>query len=118
MYQYTFVHLYRHFIITYYIDIYPYKIVFDNKQEYFGLRVYAAEKGSSKIITVALSEQESIHMKKGEELYVSHDPKSYVKELYVYGLDQSKDYRFIVIDTSSESELFEMLGKSKVGEVK
>ncbi|MGM9550833.1 MAG: S-layer homology domain-containing protein [Clostridia bacterium] len=93
-----------------------YEIVFDDEVEHYGLRVFVMEKGTSNLREVSLSKEDSIYMEKGEVYYYNHDPAGYVSELYVYGLDKSKTYEFIVIKTTSEGKSYLTVGKSGVGE--
>ena len=95
-----------------------YVISFVREAEHFGLRVYAMEKGTGITREISLNTNEAVYMKKGEISYYNYDPAGYVSQLYVYGLDQSKNYEFIVIKTTSEGSSYLTVGKSQAGEVK
>ncbi len=94
-----------------------YEIIFETEAEHYGLRVFVREKGTSAVREISLNENDRIHMKKGDIHYYGLDPAGYVEELYVYGLDMSKKYEFIVIKTTSEGSAYLTVGKSKSGEV-
>lgn len=93
-------------------------ISFQRPVEHYGLRVYVMEKGTGIVKSVSLKVNDPVYMQKGEIKYNNYDPAGYVSELYVYGLDKTKKYEFLVIKTTSEGDSYLTVGKSKVGEVK
>lgn len=93
-------------------------ITFKKDVEHYGLRVYVMEKGTGVVKAVSLRNNDPVYMEKGKIKYNNYDPAGYVSELYVYGLDKTKKYEFIVIKTTSEGDSYLTVGKSGVGEVK
>lgn len=92
---------------------YGYCINFERPAEEYGLRVYVKDVDGSAIKEAAIGNMSgSVRMEKGEIFYPSGSRAGYVNELYIYGLDMSKTYSFIVIKTSSEDTLFDIFGKS------
>lgn len=92
-----------------------YVIEFEDEAEHYGLRVFAKADGSGTIREIPLSSG-NVYFEKGEISYRSGQAAGYVSELYVYGLDFSKKYSFIVIKTTSESANYMTTGKSAVAE--
>ncbi len=86
-------------------------VTLNNAAEEYGLRVYVLPEDG---MLAEIPYSGNIYMKKGQIDYPGGSSAGYLKELYVYGLDTSKKYSFIVIKTSSEGELYHTIGKSAV----
>ena len=83
-------------------------IYFDEYVEEFGLRVFVCgEDGIVKEVSLANTE-------KGKISYLGGGSAGYIKELRVYGLDRSEKYSFIVVKTTSEDVLYNMVARSGV----
>lgn len=91
-----------------------FKISFDSSVEHFGVRVFVKEKGTGSIREIAYDGD--AYLKKGTKTYKNGGSAGYISEIYVYGLDLSGKYEFIVIKTSSESSSYQMVSKSGVAE--
>lgn len=89
-----------------------FRITFDDYVEGYGLRIFAKENGKA-MREINLTSGE-VYYKKGEVTYLNNGAVGYLDTLVIYGLDVKKDYSFIVLKTSSESELYKTYGKSKV----
>ena len=90
-------------------------IKFIRPYEHYGLRVFYSENGGT---ATEVPYSGHIYMQKGEISYVSGGAEGYLEELYVYGLDPSKKYTFIVLKTTSEGSNYTITAKSAVAEVK
>ena len=93
-----------------------YVITLSSSAEEYGLRVYVREAGKLMKEVPLSNRGDGLYMKKSEIYYPGGSRAGYVSELYVYGLDTSKSYSFIVIKTTSEGELYKITGKSSVAE--
>ena len=95
-------------------EIGKFTIKFSRPAEEYGLRVFYKEKGGV-LKEVALPNSGGYpRMEKGEISYPG-TAAGYLNELYIYGLENGKDYSFIVIKTSSEGTLYDVYGKSAEG---
>jgi len=90
-------------------------LVFDKPVEEYGIRLYMM--GSNGILR-EVKEEGYPFFKKGEKKYVSGGAAGYIEELYIYNLPYGQRTSFIVVKTSSEGEIFNLLGKSKMAEFK
>ena len=84
------------------------KLVFDTPAEEYGLRVYIMGEDG---ILKALSNYGTPFFRKGKIFYPGGSAAGYVDEIMVYNVEDNK-YSFIVIKTTSEGELFDIVGKS------
>ena len=82
--------------------------------EHYGVRIFIKENNSSAIQEIKSSG--NVYFQKGNIEYINGSAAGYISELYVYGLDASKKYSFIVVKTTSEGELYYITGKSSVAE--
>lgn len=83
--------------------------------EHYGLRIFMREGNSG--VMQEIKSSGSIYFKKGDISYLGGGAAGYVSKLYIYGLDSSKSYSFIVVKTSSESELYRTISKSGTAEI-
>jgi len=89
-----------------------FKIVLEKAAEHYGLRVFVREDGGVLTEIPLTSAGNTMYMKKGKKSYPGGSAAGYVNELYVYGLNTSKKYSFIVLKTTSEDELYRATAKS------
>ena len=85
------------------------KIHFNKRAEHYGLRVFYAEKGGT---VTEIPSSGTLYFEKGDISYAEGTAAGYVEDLYVYGLDTSREYSFIVIKSTSEGNNYVVTGKS------
>ncbi len=83
--------------------------------EHYGIRIFMRE-GENGVMQ-EIKSSGSIYFQKGKISYPGGSAAGYISDLYIYGLDTGKKYSFIVVKTSSESELYLTTGKSKTTEL-
>ncbi len=79
--------------------------------EHYGVRVFIQEKDGGGVIEVKYDGL--LHMEKGKIEYIGGGDAGYIREIFIYGLDESRAYEFIVVKTTSEDALYLTTGKSK-----
>ncbi len=79
--------------------------------EHYGVRVFMQDESGSAVTEV--KSQGIPYMEKGNIEYLGGGGAGYIREIYIRGLDMSKNYEFIVLKTSSEGELYQITGKSQ-----
>lgn len=84
-----------------------------NDVEHFGIRIFMKEDNSGVIKEIKSSG--NVYFEKGTITYKNGGAAGYISDLYIYGLDSSKKYSFIVVKTSSEGDFYMTTGKSSVG---
>ncbi len=78
--------------------------------EHYGVRVFVQKDGGGVQEAKGLG---GIYMQKGEISYINGGSAGYIREIKVGGLHPDAEYQFIVVKTSSEGELYQIMGKSK-----
>lgn len=86
------------------------RIHLDTPLEHYGVRVFMQDTAGSGAREVKY--QGTPYMQKGEIEYIGGGSSGYIRDIYIYGLDVSRKYEFIVLKTSSEAELYQTWGKS------
>ncbi len=88
------------------------ELVFADKVGEYGIHVFYTS--SDELIPVEITQNGSIRFAKGEPIYVSYDPATYIDSLTVYGLENKKNVRLMVLFASSESALYVTYGRSEI----
>lgn len=91
-----------------------FNIHFAQDVEHYGVRVFVKE-GNSGILR-EIKTSGNTYFTKGNIEYKNGGAAGYISDLYIYGLDISKKYSFIVIKTTSEGEFYQTVGKSSVAQ--
>ncbi|MDD6308102.1 MAG: hypothetical protein PUB07_01925 [Clostridia bacterium] len=89
-------------------------IHFDQMAEHYGLRIFMRE--SENGVMTEIKPDGTPGFQKGPIRYQNGGSAGFVSDLYIHGLSNHA-YSFIVLKTSSEGVIYEMLGKSAVAQL-
>lgn len=85
--------------------------------EEYGVRVFYTSKSQPTVTEIPLGTS-GLHYEKGKISYLGGGAAGYINQLDIYGITDTTDFQVIVIKTSSEDALYNILGKSNITTLK